>query len=464
MAGVHCRLENISETGEWLQTESFKVGDAEYTRKKGEKVGNIMQSWRKARTNEPELFANIRVWQSPTAFVDGVIWAWQQQEESSRFESLVRIVDSLATCWSPDSTERNFLCQTVQASVPPGCTPLMQVTDTGFAMPAKAAAREEHERQRRLLHLKAREERTAPVYKVGAREILQTAQAMHDRMGELNTTRQAVIAESRAAGWLHWRPDSKAKVLVNADSKQWAKRWTEGSSRMGPELRRKRDSFVENGPPVWVVTKAEQLGEPRELQVSYFNEDADDLTLTGESDLMTPQEQLQLTAALLHPSVRTRQEQELAELTLMTSQKPKEKSTKATTPKPTRTEKAEGWRKQLQHSTVSIRLSKLTPAAGKKKNKAVKKKGSTGFERKATQQAECEQKVGEGDPRQKEGSSKEGSNKDSRTKDCCRQHSLRLGWQDSQSDLPAGRLPLAELQRLCGESKWRQSHSVVGRH
>ncbi len=148
MAGVHCRLENISETGEWLQAETFNVGDVVCSRKKGEKVGNIMQSWRKCRATEPELFKNMKVWQSPTAFVDGVIWAWQQKEESSRFESLVRIVDSLATCWSPDSTQRNFLSQTVQAAVPPGCTPLMQVTDNGFAMPAKAAAREEHDRQK----------------------------------------------------------------------------------------------------------------------------------------------------------------------------------------------------------------------------------------------------------------------------------------------------------------------------
>ena len=155
-----------------------------------------------------------------------------------------------------------------------------------------------------------------------------TDQAMHRRMVELNNRRQAVIAESRAVGWLHWRPDSTAKVLVKDDSKEWAKRWTEGSSRMGPAFRVKRDSFVENGLPVKVVSKAEQLGEPRELQVSYFNEDANDLELTGESDLMTPQEQLQLTSALLHPSVRTRLEQELAELTLVTSQKPNEKKQK----------------------------------------------------------------------------------------------------------------------------------------
>jgi hypothetical protein len=115
-----------------------------------------MQSWRNVRQEMPGLLAGLRVWQSPTAFVDGVVWAWQQEEESSRFESLVRVVDSLGTCWTPDSQERNFLCQTLQSAVPPGCTALVQVTDTGMAMPAKAAARLEHEKQRRLLNLKAR--------------------------------------------------------------------------------------------------------------------------------------------------------------------------------------------------------------------------------------------------------------------------------------------------------------------
>ncbi len=215
--GAYARLENISEEGTWLQDEKFQAGDKYYERKKGEKVGSRMQAWRKCRTESPELFQNIRVWQTPTAFQDGVAWAWQQEEESARFDCQVRIVDALATCWSPGSQERNFLSQCIQASVAPGCTPLCQVTDTGFAMPAKAAGREEHERQRRALHLKARMEKTAPIFKVGPRELLQTAQVMHVRMVQLNQSNKTVLAESRACGWFHWRPDCKAKLLRKAD-------------------------------------------------------------------------------------------------------------------------------------------------------------------------------------------------------------------------------------------------------
>ena len=120
----------------------------EVTRQAGDSVGNVMQRWRQIRKGHPELLAGLRVWQSPTAFVHGVVWSWQQAEEASRFESLVRVVDSLRTHWTPDAQERNFLAQTVQQCVAPGQTPLTQPTDTGFAQLGKAAANDEHERQR----------------------------------------------------------------------------------------------------------------------------------------------------------------------------------------------------------------------------------------------------------------------------------------------------------------------------
>ena len=197
--GVHARLENISADGKWIQTEEFHLGGKEIVHKAGESVGNVMQSWRKLRQEAPELFAALRVWQSPTAFVDSVIFSWQQKE-SARFENLLRLVDSLSTHWSDQVQERNFLQQTVQVSVPPGCTPIGQPTDTGFAMPGKAACREEHDRQRYLLKPKARQQGTPAVFKVGSREMLQAAKAMHDRFVSLNTEAETVIAEARACG------------------------------------------------------------------------------------------------------------------------------------------------------------------------------------------------------------------------------------------------------------------------
>ena len=79
--GVHARLENISQAGTWILTEVFELAGVEHRHEAGQPVGNIMQSWRKQRQEQPELFRGLLVWQSPTAFVDSVIWAWQQKEE-----------------------------------------------------------------------------------------------------------------------------------------------------------------------------------------------------------------------------------------------------------------------------------------------------------------------------------------------------------------------------------------------
>ena len=210
---MHCRLENISQEGTWIESESFQIGDKVVHRKAGEAVGNTMLSWRQLRQESPELFLKVKVWQTPTAFVDSVVYNWQQKEESGRFQNLLRLVDSLRTHWTDQAAETNFLCQAVQVSVPPGCTPLGQVTDTGFAMPGKAAAREYHDELRSVLCAKARSEKARQQYKVGCREILQTAVIMHEKYESLNSQSNTVLAEARACGWFHHRPNPQTGRL-----------------------------------------------------------------------------------------------------------------------------------------------------------------------------------------------------------------------------------------------------------
>ena len=173
--GVHARLEDISESGRWVRTVRFELGGEETVYQEGQSVGNVMLSWRRLRTAQPDLFRNVKVCQNPTSFVDAVVFSWQQEAESARYENLLRLVDSLKMHWADQAAERNYLGNALQACVPPGCAPLSQVTDTGLAMPRKAACRDEHARQRYLLKLKAREEATKAVLKVGCREICRAA-------------------------------------------------------------------------------------------------------------------------------------------------------------------------------------------------------------------------------------------------------------------------------------------------
>lgn len=68
--GSHGRLENISAAGTYLQDEEFWLGNQLVQRKAGEKAGNHMAQWRKAREEHPELFQNLRLWSQPAAMVD----------------------------------------------------------------------------------------------------------------------------------------------------------------------------------------------------------------------------------------------------------------------------------------------------------------------------------------------------------------------------------------------------------
>ena len=55
--GTHCRLENISQTGHWVESESFEFQGQTVRREAGQKVlGVLMRQWRQLREERPELF------------------------------------------------------------------------------------------------------------------------------------------------------------------------------------------------------------------------------------------------------------------------------------------------------------------------------------------------------------------------------------------------------------------------
>ena len=76
VAGTHCRLNNVSLEGAWIESEKFWVGNKLTKRVAGKKVGSIMQGWRDLRAKRPELFEGISVMQQPAVVVDSVITTW----------------------------------------------------------------------------------------------------------------------------------------------------------------------------------------------------------------------------------------------------------------------------------------------------------------------------------------------------------------------------------------------------
>ena len=117
--GVHCRLENISQEGTWIEDERFWVNGVLIERKAGEAVpANIMQGWRKLRQECPDLFQkDVLVWQQPAAVVDQVLYFWYQKLEASETRQQVRCVDMLKAGWTEEAQEANFLFQSSQAKV-----------------------------------------------------------------------------------------------------------------------------------------------------------------------------------------------------------------------------------------------------------------------------------------------------------------------------------------------------------
>jgi len=176
-----------------------------------------------------------------------------------------------------------------------------------------------------------------------------------------------VLSELRATGWLHYRP--LQGKLERASSEPWAAKWTEGTHKMSPAFRANRESHVKDGKPAY----EEKAGAaPDVLEENYFDA-TDALELVAEPDCLSQVEQRRLDAALLHPSVRKEVEAELAELALVTSQKPKKaKEGGPKLAKQAREEKVKAWRLALGGKAIAARLAALVPYSKASKKKVKK--------------------------------------------------------------------------------------------
>ena len=94
---------------------------------------------------------------------------------------------------------------------------------------------------------KARQENTVCKYEVNAVEIIQAALSTHAQMVEQNNVEQTVLRTSRQAGWLHFRPCLDSKILRPTCKQAWAKKFPEGSDRIGADFLRLRDAWYQDG-------------------------------------------------------------------------------------------------------------------------------------------------------------------------------------------------------------------------
>ena len=130
--GQWARLSNISDSGTWLQTESFKVGDTVITRTQGTSAGRILLPYRKLRASNPELMSKIELMQQPAANVDSVILSWSIEAQAQQYPPSLWQRDCFSSVFSDTATEAMALANQVSCLVAEKCTSKLQITDTDF--------------------------------------------------------------------------------------------------------------------------------------------------------------------------------------------------------------------------------------------------------------------------------------------------------------------------------------------
>ncbi|CAE7738226.1 unnamed protein product [Symbiodinium sp. CCMP2592] len=386
--GKHCRLENISQEGTWIKSECFQVGSKTVRRRAGQRVlGQVMRTWRKLRATQPHLFADgsVRVWCQPAAVVDSVIYRWQLELESEEHSQAVQLVDMFGGAWTTESMHAAALLQRAQTGIAAGCTGLSQVTDIGFAQPAKAALRRWQEDLKQRMREKARQQKVHCTYKTGPADILEAARQMHARMVQLNETEKTVVRCMRQGDWFHFRPDSEGR-LQDCGSQKWCLDFPEGNAKLGGDHLRDRSRWVDKTGKVlpWTEADSKTFDESKafEPEATYLlGQTGIHLSFRAKPNLLAQSER-ELREVILrqvHPNQRRRLFQEQVDQTTSQTktekQQKKEKRLKNAKQDRKRRKLLKEWRQQQANKTKKQALLSVVPKVGQKK---AKKKASKG--------------------------------------------------------------------------------------
>ena len=228
VGGTHCRLSNISLAGKWIKDEKFYVGKNLKYHKAGNSVGNIMKSWRDLRDQRPDLFEGISLMQQPAAVVDSVITTWSIMEMAEKYPSILWQRDlSGGGGFSMQAKQAMRLAGQVPAWIAGKMTACLQITDTDFAFRLKAFATEAKLQMRTQLQASSLQAGMESGLRCGAFEILKIITDSVKLLKEATVKENLVLAAGRRNGILAWRPDMKAKKLVDCSEQEWCKKLPE---------------------------------------------------------------------------------------------------------------------------------------------------------------------------------------------------------------------------------------------
>ena len=275
--GPHASLSNINDNDEWIHSESFQYMGQMRHHVAGQKVGRVLEPWRKLRKMSPELFRHFKVMSQPASNMDSVLMSWQIRDQSAQYPMSLWQRDCFGAVFTDDVRMSQFLAHQVQATIVSKMTSALQLTDTDFSHEFKSLMRRAVDEKRRVGMMKQRQDEAAPsdLHKLSIREIAECLDLSMQAMIDKNHEKQWVLAGLRRNGFLVLRPEKQGR-MVHQENQQWCQDKPIGSSRISQTWLRNRMSWVkENGmkvePPVWdKIEGAKELADL--IEWSYSND------------------------------------------------------------------------------------------------------------------------------------------------------------------------------------------------
>ena len=243
-AASHCRLENISLAGTWIESEQFEVDGKLTTRTAGSKVHpKLLSAWRELREKSPQLFdKGVRIWGQAQAYMDSLICTWHSRLISKEVRQCIHQVDMFSGELTDTVRESNFYLHQLKHCIGAKQTAKLQLTDTTVSFPCKAAAQRKKAELRRRLLKKALQQQVPERLEAGPSEVMQLAVAMQAEAVSI-ADRGDYVRALRSACLLVYQPDPEGSRLVPCPG-SWAASLPLAGHRVGRELSAHRLSWM----------------------------------------------------------------------------------------------------------------------------------------------------------------------------------------------------------------------------
>ncbi|CAE7228958.1 unnamed protein product [Symbiodinium sp. CCMP2592] len=282
--GSHARLNNIDSSGRFLRDETFEFSGKMICRKAGSSAGNLLRGWRQARDKDPSLFRQISLMSQPSANVDGIIFAWAQEELAALAPASVHVRDCFAAAWSVSGAESLFYSQSLQTVIGPKLTASLQLTDTDYARSFKSLARSamddlRHAGQTALLAAGEKE-----FWRASHLDMATAVVQAQTKMSERQASKDWIVSGLRRNGLLAYRPDFTKQTLVPLKDEDCCGA-SMGSARTKPAWLKDRYSWLDASgipaQPDWSALHGAKVVADL-VEWSYYHSDSQDEALENQ--------------------------------------------------------------------------------------------------------------------------------------------------------------------------------------